>query len=138
MPLAYLADPWQKMKVHEEIEVADEEMTDENKNGPIEETSSLIDVSEEFVNSKACLKADPSQFELLKVLGQGSFGKVFLVRKLTDADAGNLYAMKVLKKATLKVRDRLRTKKERDILVDVQHPFIVNSTMLSKQKAKFT
>ena len=23
------------------------------------------------------------------------------------------------------VRDRLRTKKERDILVDVQHPFIV-------------
>lgn len=94
-------------------------------NKPIEETSSLIDVAEEFVNSKACQKADPSQFELLKVLGQGSFGKVFLVRKLTDADAGNLYAMKVLKKATLKVRDRLRTKKERDILVDVQHPFIV-------------
>lgn len=27
-------------------------------------------------NSKAVLKADPSQFELLKVLGQGSFGKV--------------------------------------------------------------
>lgn len=43
---------------------------------PIEETSQLIDVCEEFVNSKACLKADPSQFELLKVLGQGSFGKV--------------------------------------------------------------
>ena len=27
-------------------------------------------------NSKAVPKADPSQFELLKVLGQGSFGKV--------------------------------------------------------------
>lgn len=26
---------------------------------------------------------------------------------------------------SLTVRDRLRTKKERDILVDVQHPFIV-------------
>lgn len=26
---------------------------------------------------------------------------------------------------TALVRDRLRTKKERDILVDVQHPFIV-------------
>ncbi|XP_043573433.1 ribosomal protein S6 kinase alpha-2-like isoform X4 [Chiloscyllium plagiosum] len=70
-------------------------------------------------------KADPSHFELLKVLGQGSFGKVFLVRKIKAPDAGQLYAMKVLKKATLKVRDRVRTKLERDILVDVNHPFIV-------------
>lgn len=40
-------------------------------------------------------KADPSQFELLKVLGEGSFGKVFLVRKIVGKDAGTLYAMKV-------------------------------------------
>ncbi|KAM4540789.1 ribosomal protein S6 kinase alpha-1 isoform 1-T1 [Fundulus diaphanus] len=70
-------------------------------------------------------KADASQFELLKVLGQGSFGKVFLVRKVTPPDANQLYAMKVLKKATLKVRDRVRTKMERDILADVNHPFVV-------------
>ncbi|XP_042100436.1 ribosomal protein S6 kinase alpha-1 isoform X3 [Ovis aries] len=70
-------------------------------------------------------KADPSHFELLKVLGQGSFGKVFLVRKVTRPDSGHLYAMKVLKKATLKVRDRVRTKMERDILADVNHPFVV-------------
>uniref|UniRef100_A0A8D0EEL9 non-specific serine/threonine protein kinase n=1 Tax=Salvator merianae TaxID=96440 RepID=A0A8D0EEL9_SALMN len=69
--------------------------------------------------------ADPSQFELLKVLGQGSFGKVFLVKKISGSDARQLYAMKVLKKATLKVRDRVRTKMERDILVEVNHPFIV-------------
>lgn len=42
-------------------------------------------------------KADPSQFELLKVLGEGSFGKVFLVRKVSGLDAGTLYAMKVNK-----------------------------------------
>ncbi|KAL1131536.1 hypothetical protein AAG570_011153, partial [Ranatra chinensis] len=70
-------------------------------------------------------RAHPSQFELLKVLGQGSFGKVFLVRKVVGKDSGTLYAMKVLKKATLKVRDRMRTKMERNILVDVRHPFIV-------------
>ncbi|NXU15851.1 KS6A2 kinase, partial [Pardalotus punctatus] len=70
-------------------------------------------------------KADPSQFELLKVLGQGSYGKVFLVRKIKGSDAGQLYAMKVLKKATLKVRDRVRSKMERDILAEVNHPFIV-------------
>ncbi|XP_051507455.1 ribosomal protein S6 kinase alpha-2 [Myxocyprinus asiaticus] len=70
-------------------------------------------------------KADPSQFELLKVLGQGSYGKVFLVRKSKGSDTGQLYAMKVLKKATLKVRDRVRSKMERDILAEVNHPFIV-------------
>ncbi|XP_022416652.1 ribosomal protein S6 kinase alpha-2 isoform X3 [Delphinapterus leucas] len=92
-------------------------------------------------------KADPSQFELLKVLGQGSYGKVFLVRKVKGSDAGQLYAMKVLKKATLKgkklcpvdskgrkyysgkislfIRDRVRSKMERDILAEVNHPFIV-------------
>ncbi|KAI7801256.1 putative ribosomal protein S6 kinase alpha-6 [Triplophysa rosa] len=51
--------------------------------------------------------------------------QVFLVRKLVGPDAGQLYAMKVLKKASLKVRDRVRTKMERDILVEVNHPFIV-------------
>uniref|UniRef100_A0A1B0AK52 non-specific serine/threonine protein kinase n=1 Tax=Glossina pallidipes TaxID=7398 RepID=A0A1B0AK52_GLOPL len=70
-------------------------------------------------------KADPSQFELLRVLGEGSFGKVFLVRKVVGKDAGALYAMKVLKKATLKVKDRVRSTNERKILADVGHAFIV-------------
>ena len=34
-------------------------------------------------------------------------------------------SIKVLKKASLKVRDRVRTKLERDILADIKHPFIV-------------
>lgn len=70
-------------------------------------------------------KADPSQFELLKVLGEGSFGKVFLVRKIVGRDSGALYAMKVLKKATLKVKDRVRSTNERNILADVENAFIV-------------
>ncbi|NXC68124.1 KS6A3 kinase, partial [Anhinga anhinga] len=82
-------------------------------------------------------KADPSQFELLKVLGQGSFGKVFLVKKISGSDARQLYAMKVLKKATLKVRDRVRTKMERDILVEVNHPFIVKLHYGELQKNSF-
>lgn len=68
---------------------------------------------------------DCSQFMPLKLLGCGSFAKVFLVKKLVGPDAGSLYAMKILRKAKLRFRDRLRSKKERDILVDVEHPFIV-------------
>uniref|UniRef100_A0A8D1TN86 non-specific serine/threonine protein kinase n=2 Tax=Sus scrofa TaxID=9823 RepID=A0A8D1TN86_PIG len=51
--------------------------------------------------------------------------EILLLLKKTGPDAGQLYAMKVLKKASLKVRDRVRTKMERDILVEVNHPFIV-------------
>uniref|UniRef100_A0A672N268 non-specific serine/threonine protein kinase n=1 Tax=Sinocyclocheilus grahami TaxID=75366 RepID=A0A672N268_SINGR len=61
----------------------------------------------------------------ISCLHHGDRLKVFLVRKLMGPDAGQLYAMKVLKKASLKVRDRVRTKMERDILVEVNHPFIV-------------
>ncbi|XP_064008099.1 ribosomal protein S6 kinase alpha-3 isoform X2 [Pogoniulus pusillus] len=98
---------------------AAEDSTQEQEEGNIKEIAITHHVKEGHE------KADPSQFELLKVLGQGSFGKVFLVKKISGSDARQLYAMKVLKKATLKVRDRVRTKMERDILVEVNHPFIV-------------
>uniref|UniRef100_A0AAV2LS08 Ribosomal protein S6 kinase n=1 Tax=Knipowitschia caucasica TaxID=637954 RepID=A0AAV2LS08_KNICA len=100
-----------------------------NKNntsfGQLEDDSILKEFDISHHVREGCEKADPSQFQLLKVLGQGSYGKVFLVRKIRGADRGQLYAMKVLKKATLKVRDRVRSKMERDILAEVNHPFIV-------------
>ena len=97
-----------------------------NTNGAAEDSMHTeINLSEILGNHVA--KADPSQFVMLKVLGQGSFGKVFLVKKKngTGGDSDQLYAMKVLKKATLKVRDRVRTKMERNILAEIRHPFIV-------------
>uniref|UniRef100_A0A1D5Q6C8 non-specific serine/threonine protein kinase n=1 Tax=Macaca mulatta TaxID=9544 RepID=A0A1D5Q6C8_MACMU len=131
MPLAQLADPWQKMAVESPSDSAengqqimDEPMGEEEINPQTEEVS-IKEIAITHHVKEGHEKADPSQFELLKVLGQGSFGKVFLVKKISGTDARQLYAMKVLKKATLKVRDRVRTKMERDILVEVNHPFIV-------------
>ena len=37
-------------------------------------------------------------FQLISVLGEGSFGKVTLVKKITGKDIGVLYAMKCIKK----------------------------------------
>lgn len=96
-----------------------------------QEDGDIKEINITHVVKEGSEKADASQFELLKVLGQGSFGKVmtrfssvclfaaflavkvrchltswcfqvFLVRKVTPPDANHLYAMKVLKKATLK------------------------------------
>ena len=47
------------------------------------------------------------------------------MKKKFGRDKDNIYAMKVLKKAALKIRDRERTRLERNILADVRHPFIV-------------
>ena len=72
--------------------------------------------------------AAPQDFELRKVLGKGGYGKVFQVRKLTGDDKGKIFAMKVLKKATIvrNSKDTAHTKAERNILEDVKHPFIVD------------
>ncbi|XP_040139498.1 ribosomal protein S6 kinase alpha-2 isoform X2 [Ictidomys tridecemlineatus] len=130
MPIAQLLELWKKIEVEPmEIETAEEEPSLDTEPTPedsAEEEEGIvkeIDISHHV--KEGFEKADPSQFELLKVLGQGSYGKVFLVRKVTGSDAGQLYAMKVLRKATLKVRDRVRSKMERDILAEVNHPFIV-------------
>ena len=65
-------------------------------------------------------------FDLLKVVGKGSFGKVFLVRKKAGADAGATYAMKALRKEVLLRRNQIEhTRSERAILAAVNHPFIV-------------
>ncbi|XP_024862849.1 ribosomal protein S6 kinase alpha-5 isoform X2 [Kryptolebias marmoratus] len=69
-----------------------------------------------------------TNFELLKVLGTGAYGKVFLVRKVSGHDAENLYAMKVLKKATIvqKAKTAEHTRTERQVLEHIrQSPFLV-------------
>lgn len=63
-------------------------------------------------------------FELIRVIGKGSFGKVTLVRK---KQSGKFYAMKVVNKAALvktKQMEHMRT--ERKVLGLTNHPFIVS------------
>ncbi|PAA47086.1 hypothetical protein BOX15_Mlig007654g1 [Macrostomum lignano] len=125
MPIAQLSEPFKEVKVEKtpSTSTLEDELGDgaELENG---DHATELEVTD-MVKRLGGAIVTPSDFELLKVLGQGSFGRVFLVRKLTGHDAGTLYAMKVLRKATLKIRDRVRTKMERNILADVDHPFIV-------------
>jgi serine/threonine protein kinase len=68
-------------------------------------------------------KVTKEDFELLTVIGKGSFGKVMQVKK---RDTGEIFAMKVLRKEAIRARKQVaHTKAEKSILQKIQHPFIV-------------
>ena len=76
----------------------------------------------DFQNS--IFKLSYYDFEPLKLIGRGSFGQVLLVRLKANK---KLYAMKILDKKTLKQRkQQIHTKTERDLMVKINCPFIVN------------
>ncbi|KAG0219084.1 AGC protein kinase Gad8 [Mortierella sp. NVP41] len=62
-------------------------------------------------------------FDLLKVIGKGSFGKVMQVRK---RDTSRIYAMKIIRKAHIISRSEVNhTLAERTVLAQINNPFIV-------------
>lgn len=62
-------------------------------------------------------------FEVLKLVGQGAFGKVYQVKKKGTSD---IYAMKVMRKDKILEKNHAEyMKAERDILTKVDHPFVV-------------
>ena len=66
----------------------------------------------------------PEDFEHIKILGKGFFGKVSQVRYKKN---GNIYAMKSLRKDKLKQAKQIEhTKSEKKVLEIVDHPFIVS------------
>ena len=61
-------------------------------------------------------------FELLKVIGKGSFGKVMQVRK---KDTGRIYALKTIRKAHIVSRSEVtHTLAERTVLGHITSPFM--------------
>lgn len=79
-------------------------------------------VTEHWVDTRLTV----NDFDLLKVVGKGAFGKVMLVRKKTGGDTGEIYAMKVLKKSMIAAKGQVEhTKAERSILCEIHHPYIV-------------
>ena len=64
-----------------------------------------------------------SDFEILKVIGRGAFGKVYLVQK---KDTKEVFAMKSLRKDVILEYDQVEsTRLEKDILLQADHPFLV-------------
>jgi serum/glucocorticoid-regulated kinase 2 len=70
------------------------------------------------------LNVSVEDFDFIKVIGKGYFGKVSQVKYKED---NNIFALKTLKKNKLKEAKQIQhTKTERKILEFVNHPFIVS------------
>jgi serine/threonine protein kinase len=94
-----------------------------------DDTSSVADISATPFTppsiSHARTPLTIEDFDRLSVIGRGAYGKVYLVKK---RDTGKCFAMKVLKKASVKLHSKAaqHAKTEREILEEVRHPFIVH------------
>ncbi|XP_070181846.1 ribosomal protein S6 kinase alpha-5-like isoform X2 [Littorina saxatilis] len=80
------------------------------------------------VNMRGKDRVSMNDFQLLRVLGTGAYGKVFLTRKVTGPDNGKLYALKQLKKASIvhKSKTTEHTITERQVLESIRDsPFLV-------------
>ncbi|XP_061597505.1 serine/threonine-protein kinase Sgk1-like isoform X2 [Cololabis saira] len=97
---------------------------DENQN---EEEDPVLE-GPMFLNSRTSLAEEtqikPCDFDYLKIIGKGSFGKVLLAR---HKETTRYYAVKVLqKKVILKKKEQKHIMAERSVLMkNIQHPFLV-------------
>ncbi|XP_058205693.1 probable serine/threonine protein kinase IRE isoform X2 [Rhododendron vialii] len=87
-------------------------------------------VEDDVVRSLRTSPINPSKdrtsiedFEIIKPISRGAFGRVFLARKWAT---GDLFAIKVLKKADMIRKNAVESiLAERDILISVRNPFVV-------------
>lgn len=98
--------------------------------------SGKLKIGVEYVENRAG-KLKIEDFELLKVVGKGSFGKVMQVRK---KDTSRIYALKTIRKAHIISRSEVaHTLAERSVLAQINNPFIVplKFTFQSPEKLYF-
>lgn len=98
--------------------------------------SGKLKIGVEYVENRAG-KLNIEDFELLKVVGKGSFGKVMQVRK---KDTSRIYALKTIRKAHIISRSEVaHTLAERSVLAQINNPFIVplKFTFQSPEKLYF-
>ncbi|CAI9295746.1 unnamed protein product [Lactuca saligna] len=102
----------------------------------IESSSNLAneDSSVEDETARSSLRASPvntfskdrtsiEDFEIIKPISRGAFGRVFLAKKRAT---GDVFAIKVLKKADMIRKNAVESiLAERDILISVRNPFVV-------------
>ena len=113
-----------RLEEEDRMETGGDPSSDESKTS-IDPLETLFAQTGEKLKSSGKKKVTFENFEFLKVLGKGTFGKVILCREKTT---NHLYAIKILKKEVIIKKDEVEhTKTENRVLQTTRHPFLIVS-----------
>uniref|UniRef100_A0A8C2ZRN2 non-specific serine/threonine protein kinase n=1 Tax=Cyclopterus lumpus TaxID=8103 RepID=A0A8C2ZRN2_CYCLU len=112
----------------EAIQMVAESLAKQEEEGILSSpTSQIENVNEEEMDTSIGhykRKVTMNDFDYLKLLGKGTFGKVILVR---EKASGTYYAMKILKKEVIIAKDEVaHTLTESRVLKNTRHPFLTS------------
>ncbi|XP_067151170.1 RAC-alpha serine/threonine-protein kinase isoform X3 [Apteryx mantelli] len=123
-------EEWTKaiQTVADSLKKQEEEMMDFRSGSPSDNSGAE---EMEVSMTKPKHKVTMNEFEYLKLLGKGTFGKVILVK---EKATGRYYAMKILKKEVIVAKDEVaHTLTENRVLQNSRHPFLtLENLMLDK------
>lgn len=117
------------IKIPEKSEITNYQISSSISEGDFKKNILQVDAEQIFLEDNDAIldqkmkRISLLDFDIVKLLGTGSFGKVYLVKKKDDS---TIYAMKVLKKKSLTDLTQINhTKTERLILEKMNNPFII-------------
>ncbi|KAB0341494.1 hypothetical protein FD754_018420 [Muntiacus muntjak] len=114
--------------------VADRLQRQEEERMNCSPTSQIDNIGEEEMDASTThhKRKTMNDFDYLKLLGKGTFGKVILVR---EKASGKYYAMKILKKEVIIAKDEVaHTLTESRVLKNTRHPFLTLFFHLSRER----
>lgn len=117
-------DEW--IKVLNEVKNGKNSINDQNNNAVNNnETNNNDNRNTDNKDTKPAEKVTLDDFEIIKTLGRGSYGKVTLAKNKHD---NQIYALKSISKEVLQQYSLIdSTIRERDTLMKIHHPFLVSA-----------
>ena len=108
----------------DDMNAGEQQLHSIDEDGPME--NSVSSRTSQALNGNANRLKDRTSiedFEIIKPISRGAFGRVFLARKRVT---GDLFAIKVLRKADMIRKNAVESiLAERDILISARNPFVV-------------
>jgi tRNA A-37 threonylcarbamoyl transferase component Bud32 len=122
-------------KFYKDDEYAHNKEAEHFEEDKIEIVYEEVEVEDDEVESRCRTDVSLDDFRVKRIIDKGSFGEVFLTDCLID---GKKYAMKRIKKSILTDKSvQESTENEKEILMNLSHPFLLTMTYLIENDKRY-